>query len=78
MISMVLEAIYEQDFYPCSYGFRPGRSAHQALHTLRTGFMTQGLRWVLDVDIQKYFDSIPHSSCGSSSTDGSPTVSSGG
>ena len=59
-ISMVLEAIYEQDFYPCSYGFRPGRSAHQALHTLRTGFMTQGLRWVLDVDIRKYFDSIPY------------------
>ena len=59
-ISMVLEAIYEQDFYPCSYGFRPGRSAHQALQTLRTGFMNQGLRWVLDVDIRKYFDSIPH------------------
>ena len=59
-ISMVLEAIYEQDFYPCSYGFRPGRSAHQALQSLRTGFMTQGLRWVLDVDIRKYFDSIPH------------------
>jgi group II intron reverse transcriptase/maturase len=59
-ISMVLETIYEQDFYPCSYGFRPGRSAHQALQALRTGFMTQGLRWVLDVDIRKYFDSIPH------------------
>src|ERR1700680_1232927 len=59
-ISMVLEAIYEQDFYPCSYGFRTGRSAHQALQALRTGFMTQGLRWVLDVDIRKYFDSIPH------------------
>ena len=59
-ISMVLEAIYEQDFYPCSYGFRPGRSAHQALQTLRTRFMTQGLRWVLDVDIRKYFDSIPY------------------
>ncbi len=59
-ISMVLEAIYEQDFYPCSYGFRPGRSAHQALQALRTGFMTRGLRWVLDVDIRKYFDSIPH------------------
>jgi retron-type reverse transcriptase len=33
-IAMVLEAVYEQDFLPCSYGFRPGRSAHQALHTL--------------------------------------------
>ena len=35
-VTMVLEAIYEQDFLPCSYGFRPGRSAHQALRTLRT------------------------------------------
>jgi RNA-directed DNA polymerase len=59
-ITMDLESIYEQDFYPCSYGFRPGRSAHQALQALRAGFMTQGLRWVLDVDIRKYFDSIPH------------------
>src|SRR5262249_6474792 len=45
-IVMVLEAIYEQDFLPCSYGFRPGRSAHQALQALRTGFMSHGLRWV--------------------------------
>jgi hypothetical protein len=37
-IVMVLEAIYEQDFLPCSYGFRPGRSAHQALQALRTGW----------------------------------------
>ena len=60
-IVMVLEAVYEQDFLPCSYGFRPGRSAHQALQHLRTGFMSQGLRWVLDIDIVKYFDSISHS-----------------
>lgn len=60
-IVMVLEAVYEQDFLPCSYGFRPGRSAHQALHDLRTALMRQGLRWVLDIDIVKYFDSIPHS-----------------
>ena len=53
---MLLEPIYEQDFLPCSYGFRPGRSAHDALHALRTAFMTQGLRWVLDIDIVKYFD----------------------
>ena len=50
-IVMVLELVYEQDFLPCSYGFRPGRSAHQALQELRTGFMSQGLRWVLDIDI---------------------------
>ena len=55
-ITMVMEAIYEPDFLSCSYGFRPGRSAHQALHALRTGFMTQRLWWVLDVDIRKYLD----------------------
>jgi RNA-directed DNA polymerase len=60
-IVMVLETVYEQDFLPCSYGFRPGRSAHQALQGLRTAFMSHGLRWVLDIDIVKYFDSIPHS-----------------
>ena len=60
-IVMVLEAIYEQDFLPCSFGFRPGRSAHQALQELRTGFMCHGLRWVIDLDIEKYFDSISHS-----------------
>ena len=52
-ITMVLESIYEQDFLPCSYGFRPGRSAHQALQALRTGVMTQRLWWVLDVDIPR-------------------------
>jgi RNA-directed DNA polymerase len=60
-IAMVLEAVYEQDFLPCSYGFRPGRSAHQALHDLRSAIWSQRLHWVLDVDIRKYFDSIPHS-----------------
>src|SRR5215470_11841902 len=60
-VVMVLELVYEQDFLPCSYGFRPGRSAHQALQELRTGFMRHGLRWVIDLDIEKYFDSISHS-----------------
>ena len=50
-VAMVLEAIYEQDFLPCSYGFRPGRSAHQALDALRAAFMGQGVRWCIDVDI---------------------------
>jgi RNA-directed DNA polymerase len=60
-IVMVLEAIYEQDFLPCSFGFRPGRSAHQALSALRLAFMgRKGLRWVLDVDISKYYDTIQH------------------
>jgi len=60
-IVMVLELVYEQEFLPCSYGFRPGRSAHQALQALRTGFMSQGLRWVIDLDIENYFGSISHS-----------------
>ena len=51
---MVLEPIYEHDFLPCSYGFRPGRSAHQALRALRNGFMSHGLRWVIDLDIKNY------------------------
>ena len=59
-VAMVLEAIYEQDFLPCSYGFRPGRSAHQALDALRAAFMGQGVRWCIDVDIKKYFDTIDH------------------
>src|SRR4051794_34113466 len=58
--AVVLEAIYEQDFLPCSYGFRPGRSAHQALDALRAAFMGQGVRWCIDVDIKKYFDTIDH------------------
>ncbi|MCF3948988.1 reverse transcriptase domain-containing protein [Acidiphilium iwatense] len=49
-IVMLLEAIYEQDFLNCSYGFRPGRSAHDAVHDLRTALMTQGMRWVLDIE----------------------------
>ena len=59
-IVMVLEAIYEQDFRSCSYGFRPGRSAHDALRELYGVITRQGQYWVLDVDIRKYFDSIPH------------------
>jgi len=59
-IVMVLEAVYEQDFRSCSYGFRPGRSAHDALRELYGVITRQGQYWVLDVDIRKYFDSIPH------------------
>jgi group II intron reverse transcriptase/maturase len=60
VILLLLEPIYETDFLPCSYGFRPGRSAHDALRALRDGFMDQGLRWVVDVDVSKYFDTIDH------------------
>ena len=57
---MILEPIYEADFLPCSYGFRPGRSAHDALAALRAGIAEQGHRWVIDADITEYFDSIEH------------------
>ena len=56
---MVLEAVYEQDFMDCSYGFRPGRSAHQALSALGTGDADGG-GWVLEVDIRKFFDTLDH------------------
>jgi RNA-directed DNA polymerase len=59
-VVMVLEAVYEQDFLSCSWGFRPGRSAHGALKVLYSVITKQGQYWVLDVDIRKYFDSIPH------------------
>lgn len=59
-IVMLLEPIYERTFYDCSFGFRPGRNAHQALRVLRSGIMERGGRWVLDVDIRKYFDRIDH------------------
>lgn len=59
-IVLLLEPLYEQDFLPCSYGFRPGRSPHQALRDLRSFMMDHGSRWVLDVDLRKYFDSIDH------------------
>src|SRR5580693_3202774 len=47
-VTMVLEEIYEQDFLSCSYGFRPGRSAHQALRTLQNVLWAKRLYWVLD------------------------------
>jgi RNA-directed DNA polymerase len=59
-VVMVLEAVYEQDFRACSYGFRPGRSAHQALDALwRQTMATQG-GWIVEVDIRKFFDTLDH------------------
>ena len=77
VILLLLEPIYEVEFLPSSYGFRPGRSAHDALRALRTGFMEQGLRWVVDVDIARYFDTIDHAHLRDSSTSESRTASSG-
>jgi RNA-directed DNA polymerase len=57
---MALEAVYEQDFLNCSYGFRRGRSAHQALSSFRNQMMEMGGGWVLEVDIRKFFDTLDH------------------
>src|SRR5918994_102708 len=54
-VTMLLEPIYEQDFLDCSYGFRPGRSAHGALRALWSQCMTGQVQWILDVDIAKFF-----------------------
>jgi RNA-directed DNA polymerase len=59
-VTMVMEAVYEQDFLDCSWGFRPGRSAHEALETLREGLRKMHGGWVLDVDIKSFFDTIDH------------------
>lgn len=59
-VTMVLEAIYEQDFLDCSYGFRPARSAHDALQALWDGLMKMHGGWVLEIDIEKFFDTLVH------------------
>ena len=59
-VVMALEPLYEQDFLDCSYGFRPGRSAHQALQYLWHKMMAMGGGWILDVDVRKFFDTIDH------------------
>ena len=57
---MLLEPIYEHDFYEGSYGFRPKRSAHQALAEVRKATMEVAGGWVLEVDIRKFFDTLDH------------------
>jgi RNA-directed DNA polymerase len=54
----VLEAVYEQDFLDCSYGFRPGRSAHDALRALDRAVYRGEVKWILEADIQSFFGSI--------------------
>jgi group II intron reverse transcriptase/maturase len=59
-VVMVLGAIYEQDFLDCSWGFRPGRSAHGALDALWHQTMDMHGGWVLEADIESFFDSVDH------------------
>src|SRR5207302_4244623 len=56
---LILEPIFEADFLDCSYGYRPGRSAHQALEEIR-GHIQAGYQVIYDADLKGYFDSIPH------------------
>src|SRR5580700_2332665 len=56
----VLNQIYEEDFLGISYGFRPGRGAHDALDALSAGIVTKKVNWILDADIHGFFDHIDH------------------
>jgi retron-type reverse transcriptase len=60
----LLNAIYEQDFLDCSYGFRPGRGQQQALDEVRRVICTRPTGWILELDIQAYMDSYSHCSYG--------------
>jgi RNA-directed DNA polymerase len=57
-VKLVLEPIFERDFLPCNYGFRPGRGCKDALQEVDR-WLKAGYTWVVDVDVEKYFDSIP-------------------
>jgi group II intron reverse transcriptase/maturase len=59
-IREVLSAVYEEDFLPCSYGYRPGRSAHDAIRALGNAAMKGWANWILEADIRRFFDSVPH------------------
>jgi retron-type reverse transcriptase len=59
-VAMALEAVYEQDFLDCSFGFRPKRSAHDALRRIFEQTMAMGGGWVLEVDVRKFFDTMDH------------------
>jgi group II intron reverse transcriptase/maturase len=59
-VTALLNAIYEVDFQGFSYGFRPGRSQHDALDALAVGISRRKLNWILDADIESFFDSVSH------------------
>jgi group II intron reverse transcriptase/maturase len=59
-VAMLLEAVYEQEFHDFSYGFRPGRSAHDACEALQKATVRMAGGWVLEVDIKKFFDTLDH------------------
>lgn len=58
-VKIVIEPLSEADFLPCSFGFRPKRSSHQAIREIDE-YLRRGFWWVVDVDLKSYFDTIPH------------------
>lgn len=60
MVKRILEAIYEQDFLDCSFGFRPKRSCHQAINKLDKVVMAKPVNYIVEVDIEKFFDNVKH------------------
>lgn len=60
MLKKILEAIFEQDFLDCSHGFRPGRSCHRAVDQVDKVVMTRPVNYIVEVDIEKFFDSVRH------------------
>ena len=59
-VAMVIEAVYEQDFLPCSYGFRPNKSAHGALRQIQGALFKMRGGWVVDLDIENFFGTLDH------------------
>jgi len=59
-VGWVLEQIYEEDFMGFSYGFRPGRSAHQAVDAIWVAMMQWKVNWIVDADVRSFFDNLDH------------------
>lgn len=59
-VVMLLEPIYEQEFYDFSHGFRTGHSAHQALHEIREACRQENINWIIDADVSRFFDELGH------------------
>ncbi len=59
-VSMLMSAVYEQDFYDFSYGFLEGRSPHQAIEALREQCYRENIHWIIDADVTKFFDNLDH------------------
>lgn len=60
VLNKILNAIYEQEFLDCSYGFRPGKSCHDAIKALDKTITTKKVRYIVDADIKGFFDNVSH------------------